>query len=217
MPLDLSTLVAPGHTAVLTVEVQNGIVGAGAAMPALADAVSAGGTLERIAAVLRAARSVEIPVIHCTAESRADGFGGNRNTRLFARSRSGRTAPEGFFDLHPSIGAEPSDVVVSRCHGVSPMTSTSLDAMLRNEAITTIVATGVSINVALLGLVFEGLNRGYQVVLPRDATAGVDERYVDAVYANTLSLLATVTTADELIECWAASAPPRSGDDAGVA
>ena len=217
MPLDLSALVAPGHTAVLTVEVQNGIVGAGSAMPALADAVSAAGTLERIGAVLRAARAVGIPVVHCTAESRSDGFGGNRNARLFARSRARRGAPPGFFDLHPSIGVEPEDVVVSRGHGVSPMTSTSLDAMLRNEAITTIVATGVSVNVALLGLVFEGVNRGYQVVLPRDATAGVDERYVDSVYENTLSLLATVTTADELVERWGASAPSRSGDDTGIA
>lgn len=207
MPLDLGALVAPGHTAVLTVELQHGIVGDGGAMPALAEAVAAGGTLERVAAVLRAARAVGIPVVHCTAESRPDGFGSNRNARLFARSRSGRAVPPGFFDLHPSIGAEPDDVIVSRGHGVSPMTSTSLDALLRNESVTTIVATGVSVNVALLGLVFEGVNRGYQVVLPRDATAGVDERYVDAVYANTLSLLATVTTADELIERWGASAP----------
>jgi len=212
VPLDLAALVAPGHTAVLTVEVQNGIVGDTAAMPALAEAVTASGTLERIAAVLRAAREVGVPVIHCTAESRPDGFGGNRNARIFGRSRKGGSAPPGFFDLHPAIGAQPHDVVLARVHGLSPMTSTSLDAVLRNEGITTIVATGVSINVAMLGLAFEGVNRGYQVVLPRDATAGVDERYVDAVYANTLSLIATVTTAAELIDLWSGSR-----DDAGGA
>ena len=91
------------------------------------------------------------------------------------------------------------------------MTSTSLDAVLRNEAITTIVATGVSINVAVLGLAFEGVNRGYQVVVPRDATAGVDEQYVDAVYANTLSLIATVTTTAALVDVWSDDGAVRRG------
>jgi len=207
LPLDLAALVAPGHTAVVTSEVQNGIVGDISATPALADAVAAGRTLERIAEVLRAARQVGIPVVHCTVEARPDGFGGNRNARLFARSRKGGSPPTGFYDLHPTIEAKPDDVVLQRVHGVSPMTSTSLDAVLRNEGITTIVATGVSINVAVLGLAFESVNRGYQVVLPRDATAGVDDEYVDAVYANTLSLIATVITTAELIDLWSGSAP----------
>jgi nicotinamidase-related amidase len=210
VPLDLAALVAPGHTAVVTVEVQNGIVGDASGTPSLAAAVAAAGTLERIADVVRAARKLGVPVIHCTAESRPDGFGGNRNARLFAASRKGGAAPPGFFDLHAAIGAQPDDVVLARVHGTSPMTSTSLDAVLRNEGITTIVATGVSINVAVLGLVFEAVNRGYQVVLPRDATAGVDEHYVDAVYANTLSLLATVMTTAELVDLW-----DSSGHDAG--
>ena len=82
------------------------------------------------------------------------------------------------------------------------MTNTSLDPVLRNLGVQTIVATGVSVNVALLGLAFEGVNHGYQVVIPRDAVAGVDDEYVEAVFANTLSLIATVTTTDTLIELW---------------
>jgi hypothetical protein len=47
------------------------------------------------------------------------------------------------------------------------------------------------------------VNLGYQLVLARDATAGVDDEYVDAVYANTLSLLATVTTTADVLDVWA--------------
>ena len=83
------------------------------------------------------------------------------------------------------------------------MAGTSLDAILRNLGVTTIVATGVSVNVALLGLSFDAVNLGYQIVLPRDATAGIGAEYVDAVYANTLSLLATITTAAAVIDAWA--------------
>jgi biuret amidohydrolase len=61
------------------------------------------------------------------------------------------------------------------------------------------------VNVALLGLTFDAVNLGYQPVLARDATAGVGDDYVEAVYANTLSLLATVTTTDEVLDAWTGS------------
>lgn len=179
--IELSELVAPGHTALLTVEVQRFVVGDESAIPALADAVATGGVLERIAALCRAARAAGVPVLHCTAESRLDGLGGNRNARLFALARRGRppadAAPSNAparLEVHPAIGVEPSDLLMPRIHGASPMTATSVDPVLRNLGVTTIVGTGVSVNVALLGLAIEAVNRGYQMVLPRDATAGVD-------------------------------------------
>ena len=41
MALDLATLVAPAHTALVLQEVQNGVVGEPSALPALADACRA--------------------------------------------------------------------------------------------------------------------------------------------------------------------------------
>lgn len=208
MPIDLRSLIEPGHTALLTVEVQEAVVGARAAMPALAEAVAASDMLPNIAALAGAARGVGIPVVHCTAEGRADGFGSNRNSKLFAvaaKARTGKPTPPGTFDVHPGVGPEPTDVVLPRLHGASPMAGTSLDTVLRNEGVTTIVATGVSVNVALLGLVFDAVNRAYQVVVPRDAVCGVDPDYVDAVLANTVSLLATVTTTTEILDVWGAA------------
>jgi nicotinamidase-related amidase len=188
----------------LTVEVQRGIVGERSMLPPLAAAVAAGAVLEHIAEMCRAARAVGVPVLHCTAESRPDGLGGNRNARLFALARRGGPPQPGSaaFDVHPAVGVEPTDFVLSRLHGLSPMAGTSLDAILRNLGVTTVVVTGVSVNVALLGLTFDAVNLGYQVVLVRDATAGIDDAYVDAVYAHTLSLLATVTTAAAVLDSW---------------
>ena len=191
-------------------------------VPPLAAAVAAGNVLERIAHLCTRARAVDVPVLHCTAESRPDGLGSNHNARLFALARRAGPTPSagvssagmsgagmssgagasGASGVHPSIGVEPADFVLSRLHGLSPMAGTSLDPILRNLGITTIVATGVSVNVALLGLAFDAVNRGYQLVLARDATAGIGDDYVDAVYANTLSLLATITTADAVVDAW---------------
>jgi nicotinamidase-related amidase len=64
------------------------------------------------------------------------------------------------------------------------------------------VAAGVSVNVAIPNLVMDGVNAGYQMVLPRDAVAGVPREYADAVIDNTLALLATVVTTQDLIDLW---------------
>jgi len=71
--------------------------------------------------------------------------------------------------------------------------------------VTTIVATGVSLNVAIPDLVMDAVNAGYEVVLPRDAVAGVPADYAAALIDNTLALLATVTTTDASIEAWSRS------------
>jgi nicotinamidase-related amidase len=196
--------VAPGHTALLTSEVQENVVGETSRLPDLAEAVATGGVLTRIAALCRGARAVGIPVLHCTAESRSDRLGSNHNARLFAISRRAGAPPPGSrpFYVHPEVGVEPDDFLLPRLHGLSPLAETSLDAILRNLGVTTIVATGVSVNVALLGLTFDAVNRGYQIVLARDATAGVGDDYVDALYTGTLALLATVTTSADVLQAW---------------
>jgi nicotinamidase-related amidase len=82
------------------------------------------------------------------------------------------------------------------------MHGSELDSVLRNLGIRTVIATGVSVNVAIINLVMDAVNAAYDVVLPRDAVAGVPKEYADLVIDNTLSLLATVTTTDALIDVW---------------
>jgi nicotinamidase-related amidase len=48
----------------------------------------------------------------------------------------------------------------------------------------------------------DAVNAGYQMVMPRDAVAGIPEDYADAVLDNTVALLATLTTTDQLIAAW---------------
>jgi nicotinamidase-related amidase len=82
------------------------------------------------------------------------------------------------------------------------MAGTDLDPVLRNLDLRTIVVAGVSVNVAITNLVMDAVNHGYDVVLPRDAVCGVPADYAEAIVDNTLSLLATLTTVDELVEIW---------------
>ena len=204
MPVDLVSLVAPGRTAVVTSEVQNGVVGERSALPALADAARAT-MVPALRRLLPAARAAGVQVVHCTAYRRADGRGANTNARLFMGVRKSPVAllpgtPE--VEVLPELGPEESDLVLTRTHGLDPMAGTDLDPVLRNLGIRTIVVTGVSVNIAVTNLVMDAVNRGYDVVLPRDAVCGIPEAYADAVIDHTLSLLAVITTTDELVEAW---------------
>ena len=88
---------------------------------------------------------------------------------------------------------------------MSPFSGTSLDTWLRSLHVDTVVATGVSVNLGVLGLAIEACNLGYQVVVPRDTVAGIPAAYAEAVLDNTFPLIATLTTTDELLAAWDAN------------
>jgi nicotinamidase-related amidase len=204
VPLDLGDLVDPALSAVVTQELQGGVVGPDSALPALAEA--AAGTLAPVLRLVVAARAAGVPVVHCVAERRDDGLGSNDNARLFRGVRKSpvRLAPgTPASSVVPEVGVEPGDLVLRRLHGLGPMGGTDLDPVLRNLGVRTIVGVGVSVNVGMTNFVMDAVNRGYQFVLPRDGTAGVPPAYADAVIDNTLSLLATITTVDDVVACWA--------------
>jgi nicotinamidase-related amidase len=207
VPLDLAALVAPAHTALVLQEVQNGVVGSPSALPALAEAAAAVDLIGNCARLATAARSVGVTVFHCTAETRDDGRGANRNARLFlgvSKSPIRLSPGSEAVQVPDAIGVEPEDVVLARHHGLGPMTGTQLDSMLRNLGVTTIVGVGVSVNIGMTNFAFDAVNRGYQMVMPRDGVAGVPAEYAQAVLDNTLSLVATLTTTEQILAAWTA-------------
>jgi nicotinamidase-related amidase len=206
MPHDLAPLIAPAHTALVLQEVQNGVVGEPSALPALAEAAAAVDLIGHCAALAQAARLVGVPVFHCTAETRDDLAGANRNARLFLGVRKSPvplSPGSAAVQVPVQIGVEASDVVLPRHHGLGPMTGTQLDSMLRNLSVTTIVGVGVSLNIGMTNFAFDAVNRGYQFVMPTDAVAGVPAEYAAAVLTNTLSLVATLTTTKDVLAAWA--------------
>ena len=216
MAIDLADLVAPGHTALVLQEMQEGVVGRESALPELAAEVSRSGLVPTCAALAHGARRARVQVVHCTAENRADFRGANRNGRLFA---SVRRSPVQLLPGSPAaqpvaeIGVDDTDLVLPRGHGLSPMIGTHLDPVLRNLGVTTIVAVGISLNIALTNLALDAVNLGYQVVIPRDGTIAVPREYGDAVLEHTLGMVTTVTTSASVLEVWRDHEPtddPRS-------
>jgi nicotinamidase-related amidase len=201
----LKELLDPATTALVTQECQGGVIGAQAGLPMLAEEARRE-AIPNIEKLVGAARAAGVTVAHCLIQRRADGRGSNTNARLFAAGKSFNVdlspgSPGG--SVLPELGPATSDLVLTRTHGVGPMTGTDLDTVLRNLGIRTIVGVGVSVNIAITNFVMDAVNRGYQFVLPRDAVSGFPREYADSVIDNTLALLSTVTTTESVAGAWA--------------
>ncbi len=205
MALDLRELLDPRSTAVLTMELQRGVVGDLSAMPQLRDAVEAEDVLPHTARLLAAARGVGARVVHCTAMFRADRAGSPANSPFAAASRKKPVAlviGSAEVEVVPDLAREASDLESARLHGMAPFIGTNLDPTLRAEGIRTVVATGVSVNIGIFGLALEAVNFGYRVVIATDCVTGLPADYAASVLKNSLSLLATQLTSQQILEVW---------------
>ena len=206
--MELTELVNPKHTVVVTMEMQRGVVGDLSSFPDLQSAAENSGVLSNGPSICSAARAQSVRVLHAVATNRADNAGSITNCRMLAASQKINQAGAGLIEhtegaeLVPTFGPEPEDILVPRLHGLTPFTSTSLDQIIRNLNAQTIVALGVSLNIGVIGLALSAVDLGYQVVIPTDAVAGVPAEYGREILDRSLSLLATQTTTEELIEAW---------------
>lgn len=187
-------------------ELQRGVVGDLAPMPALLDAAAQRGTLDACGAMACGARTNDVPVLHARVRWAADRRGTPLITPLVAAlARRPEQMLEGTaaVDLVDELGDTSTDLSSWRRHGLTPFSGTDLDPLLRSLGVHTVIAVGVSLNIGVLGLCLGATDLGYRVVVPTDAVVGVPADYGDSVLANSVAMVATLTTVDELLGHWA--------------
>lgn len=204
MPLDVRPLVTPLTTALLANEMQASIVGG-------SQGVGGAGTriLPNVVRLADAARAAGVQVMHCVKIVRRDALARNPNVVLYRRTGSaGGTNPapdsrpvEGSFPC-PELGPDERDLVMTRLHGLGSVTDTGVVPVLRNLGITTVVVTGISLNIGIPNVVMDLVNHAFEVVVPRDAVAGTPQEYEVQMLDHTLKFLATLTTTDDLVAAW---------------
>lgn len=209
----LRELLDPASTVLMTVECQQGVVGTESALPELAAEARSSGALANVARLVSAAHQAGVQVLHAVAERRPDGRGANHNARLFraaGRLPVQQLAGTRAVRIAPPIDVADEDFVVRRLHGLSPLAGTDVDPLLRNLGCRTLLVTGVSANVAIPNAVFDAVNLGYTAVVPSDAIAGVPSGYAPAMIRNTLALVATITTTDDVLGSWKRPRPAQT-------
>ncbi len=206
MSFPISPVTDPACTALLTVELQTNRVGETANGPL---AVSARGVLPAIHRLVASAREVGVPVAHCLKMARRDALGRNTNVMLYklrgqipAEPLPPDNEPVDGSELIASLGPDVRDLLFTRLHGMSPVCDTGVDPVLRTLNIKNVIVVGISANIAIPNSVMDLANRGYEVVVPRDAIAGTPAGYTDAIVEHTIRMLATVTTTEAIIEAW---------------
>jgi len=125
----LHDLLDPATTALVTQECQGGVIGPQAGLPMLAEEARRE-AIPNIAELLAAARTAGVSVIHCLMQKRPDNRGSNTNARLFMAGKSfaaDLTPGSPGASVLPELGQVPSDIVLTRTHGVGPMTGTDLE------------------------------------------------------------------------------------------
>jgi len=58
------------------------------------------------------------------------------------------------------------------------------------------------VNWAITGLTFDAINRGYDVVIPRDAVTGIPAEYVEMALEHSLAFVASIASTAEITACW---------------
>lgn len=165
-----------GRPVLLISECQRALIEVGTAMvPQLADQVAGGGILPRIAALATAFRAAGLPVVHCAVglEPRARGFPVASPLQAMMSRNAHLRADHPLCAIHPEVAPEADDLACWRTHGITAFHDTGLEAMLRGLGADTVVLAGVSTDLAIPGMAIEAVNRGFQVVVAADCTAGV--------------------------------------------
>jgi biuret amidohydrolase len=189
---------------IVTFEMQRGIVGDLHTMPVIFEAVRDSNLISEIGRLVVPLRMAGVPVIHVTVARRPDLRGTYMNMPYITEHLKNTPDP-GVLDVgSPGTEVVPElfhtdDIVVQRLHGVSGFTDTGLDSMLRSMEKRTIIVTGSSVNRGIIGLSIEGINRGYRVVIPREAVTGYPLEYRDMVLEHSLRQITTLCGVDDLL------------------
>ena len=208
----LEKKVAPTHTAVIVIDMQNdfcsheGLVAKGGRdvsaaqelamrMPNLIEAARGAGVLiVFVRNVNTSENNKYLSDVWLEQAARKQGGGYTR----FPGCEEGSWGSEFYGNVRP----DPRDPVVTK-HRYSAFHNTEMDTLLRANGIRTVVITGVSTNVCVETTARESFMRDYYVVLVADGTAAYTSEEHEKTLKDIDRFFGEVTTIAELDKIWA--------------
>ena len=180
----------PRRTALLAMDCQNDICHArGAFTGPISDQLSKTPAVARIAGVLSAAREADVLVVHVRHIADADPRP-DHDSRMFRGMRALNALVDGTWgaaildEVTPSDG----DLIIDK-HRISAFAGTSLDRVLRQKGVDSLLLTGVTTSFVVEGTGRDAVDRGYRTGVVSDACACLS----DESHEHSLRLLARLT------------------------
>jgi nicotinamidase-related amidase len=204
--LSLDTRLAPRHTAVLVIDMQNDFCAASGYVERVVkkDAAACRRVAEPINALVAAARSNGVRVFWLRADYEQAGLPENMRARLQEHGIAESCCVPGswgydWYAVHPASN-EP--VIDKRCY--DGFVGTSLDADLAAGGIRTIVFAGVQTNVCVEATLRHAQARGYYCVVAQDCVASHTQAAHEGTLAMVRFLLGDVASRAEVEQAWSA-------------
>ncbi len=176
----------PRTTALVLIDLQNGVLGRKLAP------ISAEELLERGKALARRFRGAGAPVVLVNVSPRLDGPA----RQVDEPTPLPKTLPQDFADLPPSL-AEPGDILITKSTW-GAFFMTDLDSELKNRGVGAIVLGGVATHIGVESTARQAWDLGYELVIARDVTSSTALEPHEGTMRHIFPRIARVTDSDAL-------------------
>ncbi|WP_425837136.1 hydrolase [Streptomyces fractus] len=183
-------------TALVVVDLQNGLMGVSGAPHAVSDVV------DRSARLADAFREAGLPVVLVRVTFSADGS--DATPGRTESPSSGRAMPEGWDEITDALAGHPEDITVTK-RNWSAFYGTDLDLHLRRRGITQVVLTGVATSIGVESTARAAHEHGYHVTLATDAMTDLDPEGHRGSVERIFPRLGETGTTDELLKLLAST------------
>ncbi len=186
----MSLHLSPRHTALVLIDLQEGIVSLPTAPRTGADVVQASKvTAEHF-------RKAGAPVVLVNVAFSADGKDALTAPVDQPLHASDEALPDNWADLVPGL-AQPGDLLVTK-HQWGAFYGTDLDLQLRRRGVKTIVLGGIATNMGVESTARAAHEHGYDVILLEDLTSGLDAELHDFAFQRLFPLLGRVRQSSDI-------------------
>ena len=192
----------PARTALIIQDMQNDVIMEGGAFaasgaPDHARQQNVVANARRLAAVCRE-RGVRVVHVWFVCEPGHPAM--QRNAPLFDGVVEANALVRGSWGAQPVAGLEPEaeDRTVEKTN-MSAWESGSLDSLLREAGIDTLINTGAWTNMSVEHTARTGADKGYRIIVPEDACATMNAEWHQASIRYAMPNVATVTDCDRVI------------------
>ena len=204
---ELRSVVDPGHTAVLVIDVQNDFCAPGGHTEVNLgkDVTDCQAVVDPIVRLVASARSVDAVVIWVKADYNRTYLSPPIHARQVARGVANAYCVAGTWgaELY-RVSPEDGDMVIQK-HRHSAFIGTELEQILRDRGVQTVVFAGVQTHVCIESSLRDASARGYYVVVPGDCVGSFDRDLHDKTLRCVEMHFGDVVGSNDLLELWQGS------------
>ena len=180
------------HTALLVMDMQQGVV---------ARFAPAGEILPRTNAAITAARAASIPVIYVVVGFRPGYPEVSPRNKSFSviKQQASSLASILTMEIHPDIAPQPTDIVVTK-RRVSAFSGSDLEVVLRAQDISHLVLCGIATSGVVLSTLREAADKDYKLTVLSDCCVDADEEVHRVLLSKVFPRQAEVMQSAEWME-----------------